>query len=339
MSGARRFFQHSAELIATSYAYPSLVIDNGEYLRRCEFDITDDPAALAAATRMKTRRWCAPGENPWTLARAAVDRILERRPELREAIDLVVVASGTTMPVAHPPEPEHPAMADLAPLVLRHIGRSDALGLDVKACYCTGFVRALQVADSLMSDPELRTSLVIATECGSRLATAPSNRSSFCFISSDAAGAAVLRRGERREGVGIIDHYGRTEADKLDWVGIGDDALSTVMRGSRAGGATRRMLLECAELLLERNGLAVEDVDWLLPIQTHAGVIEDLRASLGWPEEKLIWRGDVTGFSGSASIPAALAEAIERGQVRSGDRILSVAVGAGMNCGGTLYHA
>lgn len=338
-TNARRHFQHSAEIIASGYAYPSLRIDNGEYLRRCEFHITDDPEGLAASTRMKTRAWCAPHENPWTLARDAVDSILERHPGLRQEIDVVIVTSGTTMPLAHPPEPDNPGMGDIAPLVIRHLGRTDILGMDIKACYCTGFVRGLQVMDSLLADPNLRAGLVIAAEHGSRLSTAPTNRSSFSFIAADAAGAVVLRRGERREGAGLLDHYGRTEADKFYWVGVGDDAVSNVMRGSRAGEATRRMLLDCARTLLDRNGLSVDDVDWLLPIQTHAGVVESLRASLGWPEERLLWRGDITGFSGSASIPAALAEALEAGRVKRGDLVLSVAVGAGMNCGGTLYHA
>src|SRR5690606_7713421 len=102
----------------------------------------------------------------------------------------------TTMPVLHPPEADNAGVADLAPLVLRELGLDGALGLDIKACYCTGFLRGLQVADNLLANPNYRAALVIATEQGSRFAVAETNRSKFCFIMSDAAGAVILTREE-----------------------------------------------------------------------------------------------------------------------------------------------
>ncbi len=336
---ARAEKSHSSEIVAAGFAYPSLRIDNDGFMERCRFPLTDDLPGLIAETRMQTRTWCAEGENTWTLARAAVDMALAEQPGLVDEIDVILVASGTTMPVVHPPEAHNAGMADLAPLIARHIGRDHALGLDLKACYCTGFLRGLQVADGLLANPNYRAALVIATEQGSPFSVAESNRSKFCFIMSDSAGAMILRRTEARPGVGLIDHVGYTSASRFDWVGIGEDAASTIMRGSRAGAATFEMLTECAQALLTRNGLQIEDVDWLLPIQTHAGVIEGVRAALDWPKEKVLWFGDVTGFAGSASIPTCFAEQRQAGVIRPGDLVMSIAVGAGMNCGGSLYRA
>jgi 3-oxoacyl-[acyl-carrier-protein] synthase-3 len=327
-----------SEIAATGWAYPSDVVDNAAYLARCRFDLGTDPDTLARETKMKRRTWCAPGENTWTLARTAVDRALATDPALRDEVDVVLVASGTTMPVFHAPDPANAGVADLAPLVVRHLGRDGVLGLDLKACYCTGFLRGLQVADAMLLRSGYRAALVVATEQGSRFAVAETNRSTFCYLMSDAAGAAVLRRRSAAPRVGVRDHVGWTDATKFDWVGIGPDAASTVMRGARAAAATHELLVACATALLRRNGLAADGVDWLLPIQTHAAVVEGLRAALDWPADKLLWFGDVTGFSGSASIPACLAEQAHRGVVRKGDLVLSVAVGAGMNCAGALYH-
>jgi 3-oxoacyl-[acyl-carrier-protein] synthase-3 len=326
------------EIVATGWAYPSERVDNATYLSRCRFTLPD-PAQLAVETRVSARMWCAPDENTWTLARAATDSALASAPELRDEIDLVVVASGTTMPVLHPPDADNPGMADLAPLVIRHLQRDGVLGLDVKACYCTGFLRGLQVADAIVLRSGLRAALVIASEQGSRFAVAETNRSTFCFIMADAAGAVVIRRGPRAERRGILDHVGSTDASRFDWVGIGPDAASTVMRGTRAAAATHEMLVSAARTVLARNHVTAADVDWLLPIQTHAGVVEEMRAALQWPASKLLWFGDVTGFSGSASIPACLAEQRARGTVRPGDLVLSVAVGAGMNGAAALFHA
>lgn len=337
--GARRGLEYVSELVAATHAYPSELVDNDEYLRRCRFTLGASPAELIAETRMQTRRWCKPHENTASMTAAAIARLCEQHPELPSEIDAVVVASGTTMPMAHPTDPRNPAFADLSPLVLAQLGRQRALGLDIKACYCTGFLRGLQVADGLLSNAQYRSVLVLATEQGSRFSVAETNRSSFCFIVGDAAGAVVLRRAPLRPRVGILDYVGYTDVEKLSWVGIGEDAASIIMLGSRAGEATRQMLLECAAELLRRNSLSARDVSWLLPIQTHAGVLESVRSALEIDRERLLWVGDRRGFSGSASIPACLSEHLADGTVKKGDLILSLAVGAGMNCAGALYYA
>ena len=336
---ARRGLGYVSELVAASHAYPSDLVDNDEYLRRCRFELSASPEELARDTRMQTRRWCRPDENTASMTRAAVDRLCEEHPDLVPQIDAVVVASGTTMPLAHPTDPENRVFADLSPLVLQQLGRQGALGLDIKACYCTGFLRGLQVADGLLGNANYRSVLVVAVEQGSRFSVAETNRSSFCFIVGDAAGAVVLRRSMPRARAGILDHVGYTDVDKLAWVGIGDDAASIIMLGSRAGEATERLLLECGRSLLTRNGLEPSDVDWLIPIQTHAGLLDAVRRQLGFEESKLLWVGDLRGFSGSASIPACLSEHLANGQVKRGELVLSLAVGAGMNCAGALYYA
>jgi 3-oxoacyl-[acyl-carrier-protein] synthase III len=340
MTGAaRRELGYVSELVAATHAYPSELVDNDEYLRRCRFALGTEPAQLAAETRMRTRRWCGAHENTASMTRGAIAQLCQRHPELVAEIDAVVVASGTTMPMAHPTDPENCAFADLSPLVLQQLGRTRALGLDIKACYCTGFLRGLQVADGLLANANYRSVLVVATEQGSRFSLAETNRSSFCYIVGDAAGAVVLRRSAPRSRVGVLDYVGYTDVEKLAWVGIGRDAASIIMLGSRAGEATQRMLLECGRRLLEQNALSPRDVDWLLPIQTHAGLLDAVRGELGFPAEKLLWVGGERGFSGSASIPACLSEQLASGTVKKGQLIMSLAVGAGMNCAGALYYA
>jgi 3-oxoacyl-[acyl-carrier-protein] synthase-3 len=335
---ARRGLAHSSLIAATSYAYPSELVSNEDFAARCAFQPTTPYAELAAASGSKTRRWCAPSENTRTLTDAAVARLLAEEPELCREIDVVVVASGTTLNMAHPSDPENRSMADLSPFVLEKLGRGRALGLDIKACYCSGFLRGVQVVDALLANENYRAALLVAVEQGSRFAVAPSNKSSFCFIVADAAGAVVFRRAARREGSGVIDYVGHTEVDKRTWVGIGEDAASMTMLGSKAADATRELLVECGRTLLGRNGLKPRDVSWLLPIQTHAGLLAAVLRELEWPRERMLWFGDVNGFSGSASIPSCLAEQTRLGRVRRGDLVLSLAVGAGLNCAGALYR-
>jgi 3-oxoacyl-[acyl-carrier-protein] synthase-3 len=335
---ARRSAPFVSEIVGAGFSYPSEYVDNDTYFRRCRFAVAPDHAALVAETRMKTRRWCLPAEDTATMTRLAVQNLLEQHPGLEREIDVVVVASGTTMTMAHPSDRNNCAFADLSPLVLQQLGRSDGLGLDIKACYCSGFLRGVQVVDALLANPNYRVALLVAAEQGSRFALADTNRSSFCFIVSDAAGAVAFRRTEPRVKTGVVDYCGYSDVDKLSWVGIGPDAASIVMMGSRAGEATLEMLMKCARTLMGRNAMNRDSIDWLLPIQTHAGLIDELCRRLEWPRDKVLWHGDVNGFSGSASIPACLAEQIQKRTIVKGQSILSLAVGAGMNCAGALYY-
>jgi 3-oxoacyl-[acyl-carrier-protein] synthase-3 len=326
-------------IVATGHAYPSLRVDHDEYLRRCEAPPAYDPRTIAEQARIATRAWCAPGETTLTLARQAVTRALSGRPELAAEIDLVIVASGTTIPVLHPADPARPGAADLAPFLVDDLGRAEVLGLDVKGCYCTGFLRGVQLASAMLRDPSYRAALVVATEQGSRLATAASNRSSFCFLMADAAGAAVVARRARTERAGIVDQIGWTDGAKRDWIAVGDDGRSMLVNGRHAAQATHELLVTLARRLLERNRMAAGDVQWLLPVQTHAGLVDGVCKELRWPAERVLWSAERTGFSGSASIPVCLAEQIESGRVRRGDLVLAAAVGAGLNGAGALFYA
>lgn len=335
---ARRDLTISTEIVATGFSYPSEIVDNDTYFARCRFPITQDREELVRETRMKTRTWCAPEENTLTMAKRAVEMALSQDPTLRDEIDVVLVTSATTMPVFHAPEKEHLGMADLAPLILRDIGRSGALGFDLKAVACTGFLRGLQVMDGMLANANYRAGLVISTEQCSRFTLGENNRSTFCFILSDAAGAAVLKRRQKTPRTGLIDYVGFTDADKFHLVTMLPDLASLFVGGGRVGSATHEMLVTCGRTLMARNGLSIDDVDWLLPMQSHAGVIEGMRAALEWPKEKMIWHGDVTGFSGSPSIVVSLAEQIHKKIIKKGDLVMSLAVGAGMNCAGALYY-
>jgi 3-oxoacyl-[acyl-carrier-protein] synthase-3 len=328
-----------SEIVASGYAYPRLIVNNDQFFARCRFPITDDRAALIADTRMQTRAWCAPDENTWTLAERAVAMALGDGAVAAGEIDLVVVSSCSTIPMVNYPDPDNPVMADLAPRVLAALGRDDAVGIDLKAAYCAGFLRGLELSDALLDSPDYRAALLVATDEGGRFATAESNRSAFCFLVGDAAGAVILRRRRAGPRIGMIDFMSRTVVSKADLTGWGPDGKSLFVRGARAQKAGLELMLDVGRRLLARNRVGPGELDWLLPAQTHVRTVEALCRGLEIPADKLQWSGDVTGYSASASVAAALSERLHQGRIRKGDLILSLAVGAGMNVAGALYHA
>jgi 3-oxoacyl-[acyl-carrier-protein] synthase III len=289
-----------------------------------------------AASRMKTRTWCAPGENTWTMARQAVAMAIEDAPV--DEIDLVIVSSCSTIPMVNVPNPENPVMADLAPLVLRELGRDDGVGIDLKGAYCAGFLRGLEIMDAMLDNPAYRCGLLVASDEGGRFATAESNRSAFCFLVGDAAGAVVLRKRPPDARVGILDYRSRTIPSKADLTAWGPDGRSLLVRGEKAQAASLELMLETGAELLGRNQLGAADIDWFLPAQTHIQTLEALCDGLRLPLDKLLWSGDVTGYAASASIPAALSARRQEGTIQRGDLVLSLAAGAGMNVAGALYY-
>jgi 3-oxoacyl-[acyl-carrier-protein] synthase III len=339
---ARRGLNGVTEIVSAGHAYPSDVVDNDEFFARCRFRISKDDEARASLIRdskMKTRTWCGDQENTWTMARAAVTVALDSSPVGPEEIDVVIVSSCSTIPMVNYPNAENPVDADLAPRVMSAIGRDGAFGFDVKAMYCAGALRGMELMDRLLQSPNYRAGLLVATDQGGRAATAESNRSAFCFIVGDSAGALVMKRrsASPRERVGILDYVGGMIPSQADLSSWGADGKSMVVL-PRAAPIAISFLTSCARTLLARNGLTPRDVDWLLPRQTHAQTIEAVRAELDWPAERVIWTGDLTGYAASASIPTCFSAHVHSGKIRKGDLVLSMAVGAGFNWAGALYH-
>jgi 3-oxoacyl-[acyl-carrier-protein] synthase-3 len=327
-----------SEIIATGFAYPRTIVDNDEFFARCRFPITDDRAALIRDTRMVRRTWCGPGENTWTMAREAVASALAAGTVDPGEIDLVVVSSCSTIPMVNYPDPQNPVIADLAPLLLAELGRDDAVGIDLKAGYCAGFLRGLEVLDAMLDNPDYRAGLLVASDEGGRFATAETNRSAFCFLVGDSAGAVVMRKRPAAPRIGLVDALGATVVSKASLTGWGPDGRSLVVRGARTGAAGLALMLDAGRQLLARNRLAPGDLDWLLPAQTHIATVEALCDGLGVPRAKLLWSGDVTGYAASASIAATLGARRHDHTLRKGDLVLSLAVGAGMNVAGALYY-
>ena len=334
----RRPRERVTEIVATGFAYPNLVVDNDGFFARCRFPITTDRAALVAESRMVRRTWCGPNENTWTMAREAIRRALAGGAARADEIDLVVVSSCSTIPMVNYPDPSNPVVADLAPLVLAELGRDDAIGIDIKASYCAGFMRGLELVDAMLDNPDYRSALLVASDEGGRFATAESNRSAFCFLVGDAAGAVVLRKRPAAPRTGVVDTLGATAVSHAALTGWGPDGRSLVVRSARASQVGLALMLDAGRRLLARNRLAPSDIDWLLPGQVHAGTVEALCDGLDIPRAKLVWSGDVTGYAASASIPATLAARLADRTLHKGDLVLSLAAGGGMNVAGAVYY-
>jgi 3-oxoacyl-[acyl-carrier-protein] synthase III len=91
-------------------------------------------------------------------------------------------------------------------------------------------------------------------------------------------------------------------------------------------------------MLLDRNGLAIEDVDLLIPHQANARIIGAVAERLGLPPEKTVINIGDYGNTTGGTIPLATHDALEQGRLKKGDLVLMAAVGAGLTAGGALWR-
>jgi 3-oxoacyl-[acyl-carrier-protein] synthase-3 len=91
-----------------------------------------------------------------------------------------------------------------------------------------------------------------------------------------------------------------------------------------------RATVDSAAAALERAKVAAADIALFVPHQANLRIMEAAAVRLGIPTERMAVVLDRTGNTSAASIPLALAEAVENGRVQPGDLVLLAGFGAGM---------
>jgi len=290
---------------------------------------------IVTRTGIRERRIAAPHEATSDLAYEAAVRALKAAGVAAEDVDLIIVATIT-------PDMFFPSTACL---VQDRLGARNAAAFDVSAA-CSGFIYALASASGMIATGLYRNALVIGAECLSRV-TDYSDRNT-CILFGDGAGAAVL--GPVPAGRGFRSFV-------LGADGSGGELLNIPAGGSRtpptADTVARhmhfmkmngrevfkfavRVIGTATEEALQKAGLAKEDIDLLVPHQANIRIIQSALERFGLPEEKCVVNVDRYGNMSAASIPVALAEAVEEGRVREGDRLVLVGFGGGLTWGASV---
>ncbi|MFZ5596201.1 MAG: beta-ketoacyl-ACP synthase III [Bacillota bacterium] len=304
---------------------PEKVLTNSDLERMVE---TQDEW-IVSRTGIRERRIADPEQATSDLAlEAARDALADARID-PEDLDLIIVATNT-------PDSLFPATACI---VQDRLGASNAGAFDLLSG-CTGFIYSLGVASQFVVSGMYRHVLVIGAEVLSRIVDWEDRNT--CVLFGDGAGAAVVGRvpGDR----GLI--YSRLGA-----YGAGGQHLYMPAGGSRmpASGKTVEERLHyihmngrevfkfavrtCGEgslEALEKTGLTVQDLDYLIPHQANIRIIEAAAKRLDLPMEKVLVNVDRYGNTSTASIPMALKEAVEKGRIKDGNNIMMTGFGAGL---------
>ncbi len=317
-------------LLAGVGAYlPARIVTNDELAARLE---TSD-AWIRERTGIRQRHIAAPHETCAFMATEAARAALAQAGAEPSEVDAILLATAT-------PDQAFPATALRVQAAL---GVPGGFGFDLSAA-CAGFVYALSVADAMIRAGQVRGVLVIGSEVYSRILDWTDRGT--CVLFGDGAGAIFLRAGI---GSGSIDrgvlsthlHAQGTLGDILyvdGSVGQRDKPGTLVMNGREVFRHAVVRLAEAVDEALAANGMTMRDVDWLVPHQANARIIEAMGKRLGLPSERVVVTVDRHANTSAASVPLALAEAVADGRIRQGDLVLLEALGGGLTWGSALVR-
>jgi 3-oxoacyl-[acyl-carrier-protein] synthase-3 len=194
---------------------------------------------------------------------------------------------------------------------------------DVNAA-CSGFVYGLAVAHGLLAVGAERL-LIIGSETLSRITNW--DERSVAILVGDGAGAVVL---EAVDGPGQLLSW-HIEADgSLRHLLYCDHGGYLFMDGKEVFRKAVRVVVDSAERVIAEAGLTPADITLMVPHQANLRIISAACQRLGIPEEKAVVVIDRYGNTSSASIPLALADALETDRLHAGDNVLLTGFGGGM---------
>ncbi len=311
-----------AAITGCGRAVPHRVLTNSDLEKLV--DTSDE--WIRTRTGISERRVVADDEATSDLAIRAAREALAAAATDPADLDLVIVATCT-------PDWMFPSVAAR---VQHAVGARRAAAFDLNAA-CSGFIFALATATQFIQNGSYRRVLVVGSEVLSRVVDWADRKT--CVLFGDGAGAVVLEATEKP--LGLLSYVLGTD-------GSGDRLLyllgPTASPQQRARAETTYLYMNGPEVfkfavnvtvaasrqVLERAGYTLEDVALFVPHQANERIIRAAAKSLHLPADKVYINLDRFGNTSAASIPIALAEAVERGRLRPGDLVLMVGFGAGL---------
>ena len=318
-----------AKIVSTGSYLPPIEITNDALRERFDATSPEFVDKMEASTGILAR-WYAPED--WSasdLALRASQQALERAGKTAADVDLIIL--GTDSPDYITPATSVVLQAKL--------GAKNAGTFDV-GCACASFPTAISNAAGLMAtNPGLKTVLVVSVYMMHKLAA---EDDPMIFFYGDGAGAAILERSDEPGFVSAAFQADGTYASK--WlIQAGGTAEPVTAAAVQEGRHLVRMVdryppeinnegwPRIVRKVAENGGFAVGDIDFVIFTQVRKPTIELVMADLGLPMEKTHTVMERWGYTGSACIPMALHDALERKKIKPGDLVVMVGSGVGYN--------
>jgi len=331
----------SYKILGTGSYLPDLVVENARFS-----EIVDTNDEWISSRTGISRRHLSAGEATWEMGAKAARNALDMSGLAPEKIDMIIVTSIT-------PDYTSP---NLACIIQAELGAVNAFCFDINAA-CTGFIQAFDIAIRYLATSDMHNVLIVSAESISKLTDYTDRR--VCVLFGDGAGAVVLSS-ELPDGtvpekevyesfIGADGTMGQAIVgkafDPARHPFIPADAPESVDRYEHAGGKylemqgqvvyrfATTMMPFAIERVLEKSGVSIDDIDYVVPHQANDRILQSAAKKLGLPTEKMISHLADMGNTSSASIPICLDIEVRAGRIQRGQTLVMTGFGGGLTYG------
>lgn len=294
---------------------------------------------ITTRTGIKERHIARPDETASEMAEKAARLCLERSKVAPSEIDLIIVGTFTG---------DYPCPTASC-LLQGKIGADNAAAFDVNAA-CSGYLYILSTAKAFVEAGVYRTVLVVAVEKMSSVIDYTDRTT--CVLFGDGAAASIVSKDPKPNSF-LLEHINlgaNGAAGMIINIPAGGSAMPPCkesvekklhfvrMQGQEVFKHAVRCMESAAQQCVEGAGITLEQVDWLIPHQANARIIEAMVKRSPLPAERIynqVWR---YGNTSGASVAIALDDLMKEQTLKSGERVLLVAFGAGLTWGSALLR-
>ncbi|MFN2166374.1 MAG: beta-ketoacyl-ACP synthase III, partial [Anaerolineae bacterium] len=298
-------------------------------------DTTDE--WIASHTGIRERRIAAADESTVSMSLQAGRKALENAGVRADELDMIILATSS-------PDYLCPSSASI---LQDRLGARNAAAFDIMAG-CTGWLHGLTVATQFIQTGAYERIMVVGAETLSRTVDWTDRKTSILF--GDGAGAVVLEPSMTPTGILSFELGSDGSAyDALIYPGGGtvkpfsqevlDKRENFVhMDGRRVARFAVRNVSRSIQRVIQRSGLPIESIDFMIPHQSNARLIEMIAKRLKFDMDKVMINLDRYANTSAEALPIALAEAVEQGRVQEGTHIVLMSFGAGLTWATAVVH-
>ena len=314
-----------AVITGTGSALPARRVSNAELAQ--SVDTTDE--WIVERTGIRFRHLAGDDETTATLGTDAARKAMDAAGVAADDVDLIILATAT-------PDQTFPASATKVQAAL---GVRDCIAFDI-AAVCSGFLYALGVADSMIHSGAAKTAIVIGSETFSRILDWEDRTT--CVLFGDGAGAVVLQAQVGERGILASRLHADGRHNGLLYVDGGPSTTGTVgklrMKGPEVFKHAVTNLASVLREVLADIGVTAEEIDWVVPHQANARILDATARKLGLPAAKVIVTVDQHANTSAASVPLALDLAVRDGRIKQNDLVVLEAMGGGFTWGAAIVR-
>ncbi len=264
-------------------------------------------------------RYYAVNESIEEMALKSVKKLEEKNNILD--VDLIIVATTSSKNL----------MPGISNYIQKELDINPCICLDILAG-CSGFINAFDIAKVYIEKGRVKKAIVVGVDLLSN-AIDESDLGTVAVL-SDGAGAVLIEKCEEKK-----EYFVNIKAEKDEKNILYYKTDSKIyMDGKEVYRYAVKKTVENIKELINISGISLEKVKYVIPHQSNLKIMQAIANRIGIDKNKLYINIDKKGNTFCASIPIAIAEMLEKELLQSGDEVILLGYGGGLNLGSILLE-